>query len=304
MKKLLLFSRVLIITICISVYSCDVRQSEEYKKLASENNSLKEKIDSLNNTPDRIYYRGANYFKDKNWEAALVEFNKIKSLYEGSEFYGKASLKIRQLKKIIKKKEREIELRLKLKFKVLKEQSNFIAQDLKIRTFGHNLTSRFDYDRYDDYYNYRQAKRGFKYLSFDAVIESKINTPLLPAFFVYILEDGVLKRISDKTGMDIEFYKWEDYGTYLGNDADYSNDFERTKSIRFDIGDELKISDYKGKEIYLVATKEGQMVKEYNSLRNPPISYKKSSRYLAPPTKILTPDNFDSELILIKKIKS
>ena len=71
--------------------------------------------------------------------------------------------------------------------------------------------------------------------------------------------------------MDIEFYKWEDYGSYLGNEADYSNDFSRTQTIRFDVGYELKISDYKGKDIYLVATRKGEMFKGTDRLRNPPV---------------------------------
>ena len=297
MKKLLL-----IIVLATTFYSCDVKQSEEYKKLVSENITLMKTIDSLNNTPDRIYYRGINYFNAKKLDSAIVEFDKIKSLYEGSIFFDKAKLKINQAKKLISQKEKEKELKLKLKFKALKEQKKFRIKGLTVSTFGHNFTSEFDFDRYDDQYRYRQARRGFKYLSFDARISSDENTPLLPAFFVYVLENGVLKRITSYGGMEIEFYEWEDYGTYLGNDADFSNDFERTKTSRFDIGSELKISDYKGKEVYLVATKLGQMFREYSKFSNPPISYKKMSTYEAP-EKLLTPDDFENEFILIKKLK-
>lgn len=297
MKKLLL-----IIVLATTFYSCDVKQSEEYKKLVSENITLMKTIDSLNNTPDRIYYRGINHFNAKKLDSAIVEFDKIKSLYKGSIFFDKAKVKINQAKKLISQKEKEKELKLKLKFKALKEQKKFRIKGLTVSTFGHNFTSEFDFDRYDDRYKYRQAKRGFKYLSFDARISSEENTPLLPAFFVYVLENGVLKRITNFRGMEIEFYEWEDYGTYLGNDADFSNDFERTKMIRFDIGGELKISDYKGKEVYLVATKLGQMFRDYNEFSNPPISYKKRSTYEAP-EKLLTPDDFENEFILIKKLK-
>ena len=31
--------------------------------------------------------------------------------------------------------------------------------------------------------------------------------------------------------MEIEFYEWEDYGTYLGNDADFSNDTRTVKAV-------------------------------------------------------------------------
>jgi hypothetical protein len=292
---------ILIVVLGTVVLSCNVKQSEEYKQLVSMNLSLKKEIDSLNNTPDRIFYRGLNYFKNENLDSALVEFNKIKSLYEGSEFFNKANLKINEGKRIIAKREKEKELRLKLKFKALKEQQTFETDNLTIRTFGHNFTSRFDFDRYGDRYHYREAKRGYKYLSFDAEISSETNTPMIPAFYVYVLTDGVLKRISKGKGIGIEFYRWDDYGSYLGNDADYSNDFQRTKTIRFDLGEELKTLDYKGKEVYIVATKIGRMYKEA-SLRNPPISYETSLSYKAP-IQIETPDNFDSEFILVKKIK-
>lgn len=282
--------------------SCDVKQSEEYKQLVSENISLRKTIDSLNNTPDRIFYRGVNHFKNEKWDSAIAEFNKITDFYKGSDFFTKADIKIGQAKKNIEKKEKEKDLRLKLKFKVLKEKQTFKTKNLTVRTFGHNFTSQFDYDRYGREYFYSQAKRGFKFLSFDARISSEINTPMLPAFFVYVLDEGVLKRISSISGMYIEFYDWEDYGAYLGNYTDFKNDFQRTKTIRFDIGGELKISDYKGKEVYLVATREGRMYRESNDFKNPPVTYKIASTYNAP-NKIETPGNFETEFILIKKFK-
>jgi len=282
--------------------SCDVKQSKEYKELESKNIALQKEIDSLRSTPDRIYYTGMSYFKSEDFSKAVDEFNKIKKLYEGSEFFDKANLKLKEITRIVTKKKEEEELRLRLKFKVLKEKPTFKTEDLTVRTFGHNFTRQFDHDRYGREYRYREAKRGYRFLSFDTKISSDINQPKLPAFYVYALEGGVLKRISSISGMDYEFYDWEDYGAYLGNYTDYKNDFQRTKTVRFDIAEEFKISQYKGKEIYLVATKVGRVSRREKSYNNPPVSYKISSAY-EPPSEISTVSNFESEFILVKKFK-
>ena len=42
-----------------------------------------------------------------------------------------------------------------------------------------------------------------------------------------------------KGNFTVRFNRWEDYGTYLGNDHDFSNDFAKTSSIRFKIGVEV-----------------------------------------------------------------
>jgi hypothetical protein len=39
--------------------------------------------------------------------------------------------------------------------------------------------------------------------------------------------------------MEYEFYEWQDYGTYLGNEYDSGNDFETTATIPFSLGLEV-----------------------------------------------------------------
>ena len=62
-------------------------------------------------------------------------------------------------------------------------------------------------------------------------------------------------------------YEWEDFGTYLGNEPDYSNDFQRTKMIRFDIGSELKFQTTREKR-FILWYKIGQMFREYSKFSN------------------------------------
>ena len=127
---------------------------------------------------------------------------------------------------------------------------------VSINAYGFNFTNEFTFDRYGDRYHYRQAERGNKFLSFDITVTAYSKNPNLPLFYVYVFEKDKLIRISRLKGMSYEFYKWEDYGTYLGNSADYSNDFSRTKKVRFDVGEQLQVSKYSGKEVYLVASKK------------------------------------------------
>ena len=100
-------------------------------------------------------------------------------------------------------------------------------------------------------------------------------------------------------GLEYRFRRWEDYGSYLGNSADYGNDFSRTKTIPFSLGYEIEESDYKGYPIYVVLHNKLNIIKEYDRFANPPSSYNsKSYGY----KKELNVDDFDEngEYILIK----
>ena len=101
--------------------------------------------------------------------------------------------------------------------------------------------------------------------------------------------------------MSYEFYKWKDYGTYLGNYSDYSNDFSRTKRIRFDVGEQLQVSKYIGKEIYLVVSKKEKASRQSTRIGNPEIEYSPYSIDVDIP-EILDIETFEKNFILVKRL--
>jgi hypothetical protein len=295
MKKL-----ILLVTLFF-IQSCNVENSKKYQDLKDENSRLQILIDSLSETSENKYLNANKYFEDKNYELAIKEFENYVKLYKDSPYYNKANQKLKVSKIQLKKIKLEAERKASLKFKSYSEKQTVKIKSLTLKTFGYNFTNQFDFDRYDDRYHYRESERGNKYLSFDVVISSEDKDPSLPLFYIYVLDAGNLTLISSSRGMDYEFYEWEDYGSYLGNDADYSNDFSRTKSIRFDIGEEVKVSDYKGKKVYLLMSKNNTA---YRSTRigNPEIYYTTLSSMDSPPKTITTTETFDKHFILIKRL--
>ena len=295
MKKLIL------LLILIFIQSCGIENSKKYQELKNENSRLHLLIDSLSETSENKYIKANSYFENKNYEVAIDEFEDFIKLFKKSPYYNEAVQKLKISKVQLKKINLENERKASLKFKSYSENLTASFKDLTLKTFGFNFTNQFDFDRYDDRYNYRESERGNKYLSFDVVVSSEDKDPSLPLFYIYVLDAGNLTLISSSRGMDYEFYEWEDYGSYLGNSADYSNDFSRTKSIRFDVGEEVKVSDYKGKKVYLLLSKNNSA---YRSTRigSPEIHYTKLSSMDSPPKTITTTETFDKHFILIKRL--
>lgn len=95
-----------------------------------------------------------------------------------------------------------------------------------------------------------------------------------------------------------EFRRWEDYGSYLGNYADYKNDFSHSKTIPFSCGIELPADKLKNGTIYLALKKSTCFNRTKNKYGNPEVKYVKSNSCNT--KSILTVDDFDSDYELIK----
>lgn len=295
MKKFLL------LLLLIPLVSCDVKESKDYKALLNKNNELKTIIDSLKNTSENRFLSANNLFKSGKYKEAISAFEVYVKNYGDSYYYSKAKKNLSIAKIKLKNAEIETERRERLKFKILKEINPVKMNNLSIKAYGFNFTNEFTFDRYDDSYHYRQAERGNKFLSFDVTISSEEKNPNLPLFYIYVFDKNKLKRLSRLKGMSYEFYRWEDYGTYLGNYADYSNDFSRTKRIRFDVGEQLQITKYKGKEIYLVLSKKDYAYRNRTTIGNPEIEYSPNSVIVDIP-EINDLETFEKNFILVKRL--
>ena len=127
-------------------------------------------------------------------------------------------------------------------------------------------------------------------------ISSEINNPILPPILVYHMIDGELKYLAT---LEYKFQKWKDYGSYLGNYADYNNDFSHSKTVSFSCGVELSNEKLKSGKIYIVTKKQGCFTRENVTFGNPPVVYKEGS---CKPKKVLKVEDFENEYVLIKKL--
>lgn len=120
-------------------------------------------------------------------------------------------------------------------------------------------------------YQYREPDKGNYYLVFDFTVATKMHDPDLPAFHVARLANNQPVTVGYVPAL-IEFYKWDDYGSFLGNDADYGNDFSKSDSVKFTAAVELT-PEQLSEPLFLIATKEGCAPREEERFANPPVKY-------------------------------
>lgn len=171
-------------------------------------------------------------------------------------------------------KEREEARRIeKLGYKALKANSNVTLGDLKLSFSNVKIATRWIMDRYGDTYMYTDADRGNKYLSATVSISSKSNSPVLPAVAAYKMNNGKLELIGP---MRYKFYRWKDYGTYLGNSHDFGNDFAKTETIRFTVGHQIQGYE-KGTKFYIFVKNDPCVLRSEAKYSNPPVAYTNTS---------------------------
>lgn len=211
-----------------------------------------------------------NLIKAGDLDAATVEIDNLVALFpKSSEAQQETSLKAKI--ESIRQAKIEEEKRIKaLGFKVLKDNMSVSFGDIKANFSGFKTANTFTFDSYDDYYTYRQADKNHKYISASMNITSSSSNPKLPQCAIYFVDGDVLKY--DYTWFTTEFARWDDYGSYLGNDADFNNDFSKVNTVKFKIGAEVKDEDLK-RPFVVVLKKEGVLERRTEKFSNPEIRY-------------------------------
>lgn len=281
MKKLLLS-----LIIILSMFSCGVKQSEydallaqkdsihnAYKSILSENeNKISELRDSIIILSYPSNQRLSNIEKliqEKEFTKAKKEIRDFKEIFPNSPESFKCDALYAQINEELDKIEKERERLEALGFKGIKTSTQ-IKIDYNIITISNlSVGNRFTFDDYGDYYSYRQADRGNKYITASMSVKSSEKDPKLPQLAVYKIEGKNMTLISRFT---TEFARWDDYGTYLGNDADFNNDFSKVSTVRFKIG--VQVEEEITRNPYaIVIKKENNLSRNYERFDNPPVSY-------------------------------
>lgn len=160
------------------------------------------------------------------------------------------------------------------KFKELKEKTSVAFGDITVKVKSIGFSSEWVFDAYGDEWHYRKAERGDKYLVAKFSISSKVKDPLLPAVSVYKVIDGNIELVGQ---LEYKFSRWKDFGTYLGNYADYGNDFAQTETISFSNGLSIPESDFKGIPIIVVIHHNGCYMRYVERFDTPPVTYSESN---------------------------
>lgn len=183
-------------------------------------------------------------------------------------------------------------------FKALKDTPVFSHGDTTVNLASANLGKTWKYDSYGHGWKYLEAEKGKKFLLVKATVASNSKEPLLPGIAAYVADGAVLTRLGN---LRYRFARWQDYGSFLGNHADYRNDFAHTHKIPFSLGVALGDEQLGRRPIYLVATREGCHTRTYERLAQPPVHYVPGTCASLKPA--LTVDDFkNGSLAVLKRI--
>ena len=265
-----------IIMLSLFLTACGSNYSEEFKQAQAELTQARDSIKMLTATIEALSYP-ANHrletikanIKDGDFESATSELTQLVSLFPNSpEARMEESLK-NQIEAGIQAKIAE-EKRIKaLGFKALTDHLSVQCGNVKASFSNVTMGNTFVFDNYGYEYRYRQADKNNKYVTAAMSITSDDNNPKLPQCALYCIDGENL--IYEET-LDTRFARWDDYGSYLGNDADYNNDFSKVNTVKFKIGAELS-NDKNKRPFAVVMKKENVLSRTHDNLSRPEISY-------------------------------
>lgn len=281
---------------------CSNKEKKEIELLKNELSSVRSELkkrtselENIKNTPEQRNIRAANHISNEDLQEAKKEYEGIVKNFAGTEFAKQAALELQKIDKTISDKKAEDERKKSLGFKILTPSSSVSFGSLTIKFDKIWKGKRWTFDSHEYEYSYRDAIRGNSFILANVSISSTDHNPDLPPVLVYKLNDGKLRLLGQ---MKYEFRRWKNYGSYLGNHADYGNDFSHSKTIPFNLGVQESDTDL-DKEIYVVIQKKGCFSRRRKEIGNPEIEYIDSSCH---PKQVLNIEDFDSEYMLLKRM--
>lgn len=253
-----------------------------------KNDSLTSRIIDIENTPQSYLNKLLN---ETDLDSIMSQSRNLIQTYPNSDEAIRAEKIIDETKKKIEIKNKERDRLASLTFSKVKKKRSFKSSDCNYNVKSISKARRWIIDRYESRYHYIDADKGSFYYQAKVTISTENKYPDHSGFAIYKRENDKLFIVGY---MQMRYSRWDDYSSYLGSTADYSNDFAKTNSINFDLG--LEINSY-GKKIdyYLVASKSEIVTQKYKQFENPPYYFERKSNM----ENVLTPQDLESNYILV-----
>lgn len=276
----------------------------EFNKLKEENETLKleqsrltEVIKDLQLNPSTLLSSLQVEINAGSLEKSQIALNKLIQKYPNTKESNTGKKLVESLDKKLLDSEKESRRIALLGLKSLKVLPIFQFNDLTLKLISSNISNKWSFDEHGDEYMYRESEKDSKFITAKISVSAKSKDPSLFGIGLYVEGKGLLNLIGR---FKYEFQRWTDYGSYLGNSADFRNDFAHTTTIPFTIGASI-LNDDVHKPIYLIITKEGCNTRLYHEFSRPQVSY---SSYKCDSLKeSLSIDDFkDGGLAVLKRI--
>ena len=269
------------------------KYQDSLSALKKELKEAKSKIELLSYPADQRFKKAKELLDAGELDKAESEIGQLKSLFPNSPEASSTNTLLAKIEELKEAKRKEEERIKALGFKALPEQTT-VKVDYNTVTFSSiSVGNTFVFDAYDDRWFYRDADRGSKYVTMQMSVTSTNHEPELPELALYTI---IGDRMILEGTFDTRFARWRDYGAYLGNYHDSSNDFSKVSTVKFKLG--LQVSNEKLSKPYaIVLKKKNALSSHYDRFANPPISYIGSADY----PSSLSLDNFNNGYVLIKR---
>ena len=286
---------------------------EDYNKIVESNKQLQQECDSLKKIvsaneneirtlkdslviysypADQRFNTILEYIKNENFDAAKKEIQSLIAIFPNSKEAANCNKQAEIIEKKIAQKIAEEERIKALGFKAIKQQTTFNVDYNKITLSNISIGSQFTFDAYDDRWRYLEADRGNRYVTARMSVTSTNKYPQLPEFAVYSIKGD---EMNYEERFLMRYARWDDYASYLGNDADFNNDFTKTSTVKFKLGAEVSTEITKS-AFAIVAKNENVLTEEYERFNNPPKSWSGYTNFAYK----LKVEDFEKDYTLIK----
>jgi hypothetical protein len=230
--------------------------------IEAENRALRE-------TPDGLLAAVEESLRTRDVEKAEMALKVLTDRHPESTQVASGSKLLEAARAKRRADEAEAKRMRELGFRALKANPVFAYGDTTITLSSVSISRTWSFDSYGSEYRYMEAEKGQKYITARVTVSSRSKGPELFGIAAYTLDGNRLVRLGT---FDYRFVRWDDYGSYLGNTADYRNDFAHSSTIPFSLGLSADEANLK-QTILLVVTREGCNTRMQDRFGRPPVSY-------------------------------
>lgn len=267
-----------LIAFSILITACGVSKDEHDAALARIG-ELETEIDELEHGTDRMLSHAQQAVDGEDFADALRILTELTERHpEASErakpIREEAERQKSEAERLAEEARQEEERQRLLGFRAIEQTRRVEGAGVSIEVNSVSVRDRWRFDRYRNRWFERDAIRGSSYIVADISVSSESHNPRLLPIAVYEVRGETLRRLGL---LKYEFYRWQDYGSYLGNYADYGNDFAHTSTIRFVTGLSLNEEILSAKVLFVMVANATCVQREEERFDNPSVSYSNKS---------------------------
>lgn len=270
----------------------------ELAALRAEVDRLRAENEQLRATPQGLAFEIDSALRAGNAEKADGWFRRLSDRFPTSPETADMHKRIDAFYAKRRADEEEARRIASLGFKGLPVNPAISVEDTALTLTSTAVVRRWTFDSYGDGWRFVDAEKDKKMLITRMNISSKRKEPGLFGIGAYVTDGSTLKLVGT---MRYRFARWSSYGSFLGTQADFRNEFSHSWRIPFTAGVALSEQDLKHGPIYIVATREPCHERSYERFGQPPVAYLPGKCDSLKPT--LSVDDFKSgPLAILKRI--